>query len=74
MERLIPELVDDANELMSAAEDLDLNEKQAAAVALLALVAGQNVEPGDVAGAWRVAQRTAPTGSSPPSTPSPPCP
>lgn len=60
MERLISELVDDANELVWAAEDLDLSEKQAAAVALLALVAGQDVEPGDEPGQWRIAQRTAP--------------
>ncbi len=60
MERLISELVDDANELVWAAEDLDLNDTQAAAVALLALVAGQDVEPGDNPGTWRIAQRTAP--------------
>jgi hypothetical protein len=60
MERLVSELVDDANELVWAAEDLDLNDKQAAAVALLALVAGQDVEPGDDPGTWRIAQRTAP--------------
>jgi transposase len=59
-ERLICELVDDANELVWAAEDLDLNDKQAAAVALLALVAGQDVEPGEGPGQWRIAQRTAP--------------
>ena len=60
MERLVSELVDDANEVVWAAEDLDLNEEQAAAVALLALVAGQDVEPGDGPGRWRIAQRTAP--------------
>ena len=47
MDRLVSELVDDANELVWAAEDLDLDERQADAVALLALVAGQDVEPGD---------------------------
>ena len=35
-------------------------EAQADAVALLALVAGQDVEPGDGPGRWRIAQRTAP--------------
>ena len=60
MERLISELVDDANELVWAAEDLELDDTQAAAVALLALVAGQDVEPGDGPGTWRIAQRTAP--------------
>ena len=59
-DRLVSELVDDANELVWAAEDLDLDQTQADAVALLALVAGQDVEPGDGPGRWRIAQRTAP--------------
>ena len=63
-DRLVSELVDDANELVWAAEDLqaeglELNEAQADAVALLALVAGQDVEPGDGPGRWRIARRTA---------------
>jgi Transposase DDE domain len=53
-------LVDDANELVWAAEDLDLDEAQTDAVALLALVAGQDVEPGDGPGKWRIARQTAP--------------
>jgi IS5 family transposase len=60
VERLVSELVDDANELVWAAQDLDLDEAQADAVALLALVAGQDVEPGDGPGRWRIAKRTAP--------------
>jgi IS5 family transposase len=60
VDRLVSELVDDANELVWAAEDLDLDEAQADAVALLALVAGQDVEPGDGPGRWRIARRTAP--------------
>lgn len=64
MDRLITELVDDANELVWAGEDLaaagvKLSTKQADALALLALVAGQDVEPGDRPGTWRIAQRTA---------------
>lgn len=59
-DRLISELVDDANELVWGAEDLDLSEAQAEAVALLALVSGQDVEPGDGPGKWRIARRTAP--------------
>ncbi len=58
-DRLVSELVDDANELVWAAEDLELTEAQADAVALLALVAGQDVEPGDGPGRWRIAPRTA---------------
>ena len=60
VDRLVSELVDDANELVWAAADLDLDETQTDAVALLALVAGQDVEPGDGPGRWRIAQRTAP--------------
>lgn len=58
-DRLVSELVDDANELVWAAEDLELDPVQADAVALLALVAGQDVEPGDGPGRWRIARRTA---------------
>lgn len=58
-ERLMSELVDDANELVWAAEDLALDDVQAEAVALLALVAGQDVEPGERSGTWRIARRTA---------------
>jgi IS5 family transposase len=60
VDRLVSELVDDANELVWAAADLELNQAQADAVALLALVAGQDVEPGEGPGRWRIAQRTAP--------------
>ncbi len=60
VDRLVSELVDDANELVWAAEDLTLTDEQADAVALLALVAGQDVEPGDGPGQWRIARRTAP--------------
>jgi Transposase domain (DUF772) len=54
VDRLVCELVDDANELVWAAEELELNKAQTDAVALLALVAGQDVEPGDGPGLyWR---------------------
>lgn len=58
------ELVDDANELVWAAEDLVedglvFTDEQADAVALLALVAGQDVEPGDRPGQWRITRGTA---------------
>ena len=64
IDRLISQLVDDAYEIVWAVEDLvdegsALTEVQADAVALLALVAGQDVEPGDRPGPWRIAQRTA---------------
>ena len=59
VERLVSELVDDALDLIGAAEDLDLDEAQADAVGLLALVAGQDVEPAKGPGRWRIARRTA---------------
>ena len=65
-DRLVSELVDDANELVWATGDLveagrlTLTDRQADAVALLALVAGQDVEPGERPGQWKIAQRTAP--------------
>jgi IS5 family transposase len=60
IDRVISELVEDAYELVFACEDLDLDETQQDAIALLALVAGQDVEPGDRPGRWRIAERTAP--------------
>jgi IS5 family transposase len=60
VERLVSELVDDANELVWGTDDLDLDEAQGDAVALLALVAGQDVEPAGEPGRWRIAQRTVP--------------
>lgn len=61
VDRLVSELVDDANELVWAAEELNLADPQAIdAVALLALVAGQDVEPGDRPGQWRITTGTAP--------------
>ena len=60
VDRLVSELVDDALELIGAAQDLELDDAQGDAVALLALVAGQDVEPGDGPGRWRIARRTAP--------------
>ena len=43
---LVSALVNDANALVSALGGRDLEERAASAVALLALVAGQDVEPG----------------------------
>ena len=63
-ERLVTELVDDALTLLVAVEDLQdgrlvLSDVQEEAVALLALVAGQDVEPGDRPGRWRITRGTA---------------
>ena len=59
VERLVSELVDDAMELIVAAEDLDLDDAQADALGLLALVAGQDTEPAGEPGRWRIARRVA---------------
>jgi IS5 family transposase len=61
IDRVVSELVEDAYELVWAAEDMDLDETQCQAVALLALLAGQDVEPVEgKPGHWRIAERTAP--------------
>src|ERR1019366_3006366 len=61
IDRLISELVEDANELVFSVEQLGLvlDEAEEDAVAMPARVAGQDVEPGDRPGRWRIAERTA---------------
>ena len=56
---LVSGLVNDALALLAAVTDLELGEEQAEAVALLALVAGQDVEPGQRPGSWRIARKVA---------------
>jgi IS5 family transposase len=60
IDRLITALVADALTVLAAVERLDLDRAQADAVGLLALVAGQDVEPGDSDGTWRIIPRTMP--------------
>lgn len=60
IDRVVTELVRDATTVLQAVGTLPLTAAQAEAVGLLALVAGQDVEPGDHEGSWRIAQRTAP--------------
>jgi IS5 family transposase len=57
---LVTGLVNDARAILDALEGVDLDQAQADAVGLLALVAGQDVEPGDDDGTWRIAERVAP--------------
>lgn len=57
---LVSALVNDARGIIAALEGVELAEAQADAVGLLALVAGQDVEPGEEEGTWRIAQRVAP--------------
>jgi Transposase domain (DUF772) len=61
---LVSALVNDANALVAALQDAELDERAQAAVALLALVAGQDVEPAEGSdgtdGRWRIARKVAP--------------
>jgi IS5 family transposase len=57
---LVSGLVNDARSIIAAVEAVVLDDEQADAVGLLALVAGQDVEPGEGEGTWRIAQRVAP--------------
>jgi len=61
---LVSALVNDANALVAALDDAELDEQAQAAVALLALVAGQDVEPAEGSdgtdGRWRIARKVAP--------------
>jgi len=59
-QQLVSALVNDAHELITAADDAELTSEQRDAVGLLALVAGQDVEPGEVQGTWRIAERVVP--------------
>jgi transposase-like protein DUF772/DDE family transposase len=60
---LVSALVNDANALVAALDDAELEEPAASAVALLALVAGQDVEPAEGSdgrdGRWRIARKVA---------------
>ena len=62
-EALVSALVNDANTLVSALEGRRLDERAAGALALLALVAGQDVEPAEGSdgrdGRWRIARKVA---------------
>ena len=60
---LVSALVNDANAVVAALAGADLDEDAAAALALLALVAGQDVEPAEGSdgrdGRWRIARKVA---------------
>jgi IS5 family transposase len=60
IDRVVTELVNDALTILSALDGVELDQAQAEAVGLLALVAGQDVEPGDSDGTWRIARETRP--------------
>jgi IS5 family transposase len=54
---LVSGLVNDALAVLDAVDGIDLDEEQSRLVGLLGLVAGQDVEPGDAEGTWRIARR-----------------
>jgi hypothetical protein len=60
---LVSALVDDANTVVAALSGAELDERAASALALLALVAGQDVEPAEGSdgsdGRWRIARKVA---------------
>ena len=56
---LVSGLVNDAPAVLGAVAEVDLDDEQAEAVALLALVAGQALEPGERSGSWRTARKVA---------------
>lgn len=56
---LVTGLVNDALAILDRLDGVDLDDDQAELVGLLALVAGQDVEPGDTEGTWRIAEGTA---------------
>jgi len=58
-ERLVSALVTDALAVLAVVQGVDLDAEQTEAVGLLGLVAGQDVEPGEVEGSWRIARKVA---------------
>ena len=50
IDRVVTELVADAHTILTALDGVELDDAQTEAVGLLALVAGQDVEPGDPTG------------------------
>lgn len=56
---LVSALVADALAIIDALSVMELDDEQQRAVALLALVAGQDVEPGETPGSWRIARAVA---------------
>jgi IS5 family transposase len=58
-DQLVSALVGDAMAVLATVKGEQLDSEQAEAVGLLALVAGQDVEPGEVEGSWRIARKVA---------------
>jgi IS5 family transposase len=58
-DELVTALVTDAQAILDALDGVELDDDHQQLVALLALVAGQDVEPGDTPGSWRIARNVA---------------
>ena len=58
-DELVSGLVNDAVAILDALDDADLDDEGTRLVGLLGLVAGQDVEPGETEGTWRIARRVA---------------
>ncbi|MDW3215471.1 MAG: IS1182 family transposase [Ilumatobacteraceae bacterium] len=58
-DELVSRLVNDALSVLDALDGVDLDNNQQQLVGLLALVAGQDVEPGDEEGTWRIERNVA---------------
>ena len=58
-DELVTRLVNDALVVLASVDGLELNEAQQQLVGLLALVAGQDVEPGEQEGSWKIERSVA---------------
>ena len=58
-DQLVSRLVNDALAVLAAVDDVELDDTQQQLVGLLALVAGQDVEPGDEEGSWKIERKVA---------------
>ena len=58
-DQLVSALVGDARAVLATVKGEHLDGEQAEAVGLLGLVAGHDVEPGEVEGSWRIARKVA---------------
>jgi hypothetical protein len=58
-DELVSRLVNDALCVLAAVDGVDLDDNQQQLVGLLALVAGQDVEPGEEEGTWRIERNVA---------------
>lgn len=58
-DELVSRLVNNALTVIAAVDCIDLDDAQKQLVGLLALVAGQDVEPGDAEGTWKIERNVA---------------